>query len=506
MEKSNSEIYNKNLNLFDEYLVAFQEDIKRIVGKFKKSFHVLSDNEVYSECNLHLLKSKEKIVSSFEDEMLESEFKKIAYHYCKNEAVWSHYRTTGQAYNKRRLDGVVDTEDGPKTTFDLAVESSGEENKDLDNDTKFLSHVSSNFFHILTKYSYLLTETETEVLSFLRKGMTQEEISEKLGVTHQAISHTGQVIAEKLKSQFSFEEIMDADCNMSIMDNIEGFNSFFEEEDKKITKEHKNKLNSFLNKYPSEFTTAELSKKLFDSKYSLVQISKCIKKMKLSHLVRCPLSGRFQGPLKEKAIKLLKKGLSNKEVANQVNREEKSVAGLRTHLVKAGLLKSIQKKYRSVFSERDINFIQKYGEQKLSAQEISNKFLEIKNKQVPANKIRGKLGHLVRTGKIVSSIPKKHNFSEDEKKNILELWQQGKSCAEISKILDVKSSLIPPVIGYFVRIKKIKSQNTKMFSQEQVNKIMNLYENNYKAKDIAKIMNIKNPRSISTLRGFLQRS
>lgn len=409
MEKSNLEIYNKNLNLFDEYLIAFQEDIKRIVGKFKKSFHVLSDDEVYSECNLHLLKSKEKIVSSFEDEMSESEFKKIAYHYCKNEVTWSHYRTTGQAYNKRRLDTLVETEDGSKTTFDLAVESSGEENKDLDNDTKFLSHVSSNFFHILTKYSYLLTETETEVLAFLRKGITQDEIAEKLGVTHQAISHTGKVIAEKLKSQFSFEEIMEADCNTSILDNFQSFNAFFVGEDKRITKEHKNKLKNFLNKYPSEFTTKELSEKLFNSKYNLIQISKCIKSMKLSYLVKCPVSGRFQGPLKEKAIKLLKKGLSNKEVAQKTNREEKSIAGLRTHLVKAGELKSIQKQYCSVFSDKEILFIEKYAEH-LCAKQIAKKFLEIENKEVPVNKIRAKIGHLVRIGKLKSKFKLKHQY------------------------------------------------------------------------------------------------
>ena len=45
-----------------------------------------------------------------------------------------------------------------------------------------------------------------------------------------------------------------------------------------------------------------------------------------------------------------------------------------------------------------------------------------------------------------------------------------------------------------------------MFSDKQVEKIMNLYDNNYTAQQIAKIMNVKNPRSIITLRGYLQRS
>lgn len=66
MEHS-KEMNKKNSKLFDQYLVEFQEDIKRIVGKFKKSFHALSDEEIYSECNLHLLKNKEKILDSFSE-------------------------------------------------------------------------------------------------------------------------------------------------------------------------------------------------------------------------------------------------------------------------------------------------------------------------------------------------------------------------------------------------------------------------------------------------------
>ena len=34
----NTKLYKKNLKLFDKYLINFQEDIKKIVGKFKKAF------------------------------------------------------------------------------------------------------------------------------------------------------------------------------------------------------------------------------------------------------------------------------------------------------------------------------------------------------------------------------------------------------------------------------------------------------------------------------------
>ena len=117
MENS-KQVSLKLCNLFDDFLVEFQDDIKRIAGKFKKHFHLLSDDEIYSECNLHLLKGKEKILSTFsqDSDFTREQFKKIAYHYVKNEVVWSHYRVQNKSYNRRRLDGFVETEDGTKTT------------------------------------------------------------------------------------------------------------------------------------------------------------------------------------------------------------------------------------------------------------------------------------------------------------------------------------------------------------------------------------------------------
>ena len=217
-----------NSDLFEEFLIEFQEDIKRIVGKNKKSFHALSDEEIYSECNLHLLKSKDKILETFKDKKLtQSEFKKIAYHYAKNECVWSHYRFKNQAYNRRKSDGFIQTDEGTQTIFDSEIQSKGQENEDIDSDKSFIKSNVDNFLHILSEYSYILSPTELKILSYVKLGLNQDIISQKLGVTHQAISFACIQIQKKLNNYFSFDEIQSGASPKSISKGNNAIGSFF---------------------------------------------------------------------------------------------------------------------------------------------------------------------------------------------------------------------------------------------------------------------------------------
>ena len=168
----------------------------------------MSDEEIYSECNLHLLKNKERILETFEGKILDQpEFKKIAYHYAKNECVWSHYRFQNQAYNRKRSDGFIETDEGTKTVFESTIQSQGEENKDLDNQESFIKSNVDTFFHVLSEYCYILSESELKILSYIRTGLNQDMIAEKLGVTRQAISFSYVQIQKKLNNYFNFEEV-----------------------------------------------------------------------------------------------------------------------------------------------------------------------------------------------------------------------------------------------------------------------------------------------------------
>ena len=345
----NRAIYNKNLNLFDEYLVNFQLDIKRIVGKFKKNFHALSDEEIYSECNIHLLKNKEKIVSSLEDqELTEMEFKKIAYHYTKNEVVWSHYRFKNKAYEKRKLDGVSNTEDGPKTTFEITIDTLGCENEELDNDFDFFQKNSKQFFHVLKEYAYLLNENESKILSYLSQGLNQDSIAEKLGVTHQAISFAVIKLQEKLNAFFSFDEIMEGDSKGAIAEGKNAIDNFFSKERVlKITKEDRLKIRELITSNPKKYTGEQINKILFNNKFRSRQITSSIVKSGLQNFIIRKVPYKFTPEQRSIALESFLNGCDTKEVASLLNVDLLAVRSLRGQFVKQDKLEAIRRRKAS---------------------------------------------------------------------------------------------------------------------------------------------------------------
>jgi predicted DNA-binding protein YlxM (UPF0122 family) len=345
MENS-KQVNCKNSDLFDQYLIEFQEDIKRIVGKFKKSFHALSDEEIYSECNLHLLKNKEKILNSFpsDQDFNQSEFKKIAYHYVKNEAVWAHYRFTNKSYNRRKLDGYTETEDGTKTVFEAAIETQGEENKELDNDEIYFQSNSKQFFHVLTKYCYLLTEKECKLLSFYQKGLSQVKISEELEVTHQAISTMFLGIQEKLNHFFDAKEVLQGGNSNDISKGKQSMNSFFDQglDNPVIHSSDKKKIKKFILKNPRTYSGQEINKILFNNKYSMPKISGAIRSLKLTPLVTS-INRPFTEAQKLLMLKLFKKGNSILSVSKKIGAPLNSCQRMRGEFVKKGLLTPLRK-------------------------------------------------------------------------------------------------------------------------------------------------------------------
>lgn len=340
MEHS-KQVIEKHSDLFDQYLTEFQEDIRRIVGKFKKSFHALSDEEIYSECNLHLLKNKEKILNSFSDdqEFNQTEFKKIAYHYVKNECVWTHYRFMNKSYNRRKLDGYIETDDGTKTIFEAAIETQGKENEDIDSDLIFHAATTDQFFHVLTKYSYLLTEQEVEIISYIRSGFNQDQIAEKLEVTHQAISFCYKNIQAKLKSHFNFHDVLNGGSVKLITDGQKAIDSFFnvDHQEPSISKEDKQKIKNYILENPNAYTGIEINKKLFNSKYSNQKIWGAIKSLKLTPLVKSR-NRLFTNKERELIFSCFKKGKTAEEVAKIIGIKTTSARRMREELVKKGKL------------------------------------------------------------------------------------------------------------------------------------------------------------------------
>ena len=46
-----------NLDCFHNFLSNFQEDITKLVGKFRRSYHLMSAEDIISEINFDLLKN-----------------------------------------------------------------------------------------------------------------------------------------------------------------------------------------------------------------------------------------------------------------------------------------------------------------------------------------------------------------------------------------------------------------------------------------------------------------
>ena len=145
-----------DFDLFDGYLENFQEDIKKIIGKYRRPNHHLSPEEVTSEVNHSLLEKRESIVSNFEGEFTESIFKKIAYAFVRNVLKWSQWRI-GRLSLRRKENGhrVLYGRWRQELAFDMALETpmvAGEdfyEDFDRNSKCKFLLKMVKDYCSIL---------------------------------------------------------------------------------------------------------------------------------------------------------------------------------------------------------------------------------------------------------------------------------------------------------------------------------------------------------------------
>ena len=111
---------------------------------------------------------------------------------------------TQSKYINRREDTVYETEDGPRTSFDYYIDTEGYEEEYYE---KFDGNKKCEFLlKMIKEYSGILTDKEIKVLSFLEKGLSQYEIADNLGVTHQAVSSLSLKIYDKIRAYFGSEK------------------------------------------------------------------------------------------------------------------------------------------------------------------------------------------------------------------------------------------------------------------------------------------------------------
>jgi RNA polymerase sigma factor (sigma-70 family) len=283
---------HKNSDLFDEFLTSYQEDIKKIVGRHRNSFHKLSFEDVVSEANLILLKGKRKILEACGKDFDMILLKKVCFAYVKNAIIWSHYKEGKDKDYINKLDSMHHSHEfGLITTFDLSLQTTSKEEFDdfyENNNPKESSERRENlksFFDVLVKYTYLLTDTEISTISYLKKGLNCYEIASEIGVTHQAVSASVRNLNEKISSHFNLNKLSPSYISKEISSGHKALNNFSKSCHEGFTKKDKSALRGFVIDNPSKFSCKEITSLLFESRYSTRQLSSYLAKAKLSNFV-----------------------------------------------------------------------------------------------------------------------------------------------------------------------------------------------------------------------------
>lgn len=331
-----------HIKKFNDFLDLYQEDINKIVGKYRGDRHYLSHEEIVSEVNLSFLKKRDELIHEFNGDFSCVDFRKLAFSFVKNICRWTYSRIANQSYVKRRTDNTHYTEDGFKSSFELAVDFNGEEDsffEDFDRNAR-----CEYLIKMLKEYSGILTDQEIRVLSMLEKGMKQEEISEALGVTRQAISITQITVFEKIRNHFDKSVVNDHSFK-NVSKGYQSIKDFFSTDSGYFSMQDEDKpfLKSFLLKNAKILTSDEVSKQFLNGKYSKRQVVAFAVKNSLSF---CLVKSKPAYSKKEtqKILDLFLEGYSVKEVSEIIGKPISSVAAKRGHFTALGLLPRIGNK------------------------------------------------------------------------------------------------------------------------------------------------------------------
>ena len=331
------EAHPMQIKKFNKFLDGYQEDINKIVGKYRGPAHYLTHDELVSEVNLSFIKKRDELILKFCADFDQIDFRKLAFSFVRNVCRWTYSRIAKQSYTKRRADSVHPTEDGFKTTFEFAVDLNGEEDpffEDFDRNEK-----CEYLMKMLKEYSGILTDKEIMVLSMLEKGMTQYEMSERLGVTRQAVSILSIKIFEKIRNEFSEDIINDISFD-NVAKGHQAIKDFFSADRGSVPMESKDRplLRRFLLGKIKMHTAEEISKKFLSGRYSQQQIVSFAVKNKLNFCLLKKTPNPISKDLSDKILKMYQEGRSTKEIAKVLKMSVHSIAGKRGHFTVLGLL------------------------------------------------------------------------------------------------------------------------------------------------------------------------
>lgn len=326
-----------HIQKFDAFLEEYQEDINKIVGKHRGVNHLLSHEEVISEVNLSFIKKRDELIFHFGADFEQTNFRKLAFSFVRNVCRWSYGKLAKNNYVKRRQDNTFYTEDGPKTTFEHAVDRIGEEESFYEN---FDRNEKCQFLmKMIKEYTGILTDAEIKVLSMMEKGMNQYEMSEETGVTRQAISVMSIKIFEKIRAHFTVDVIHDNSYE-AVSKGYESIKNFFSLTHGYIPMQDKDKpiLKKFLLANAKLYRAPEMSTKFLKGKYSKQQILSFAVKNRLGFcLVKAKPDPLSQSQC-DSILQLAKEGKTTHQIASILKLPIHRVSGKRGFFVRQGLI------------------------------------------------------------------------------------------------------------------------------------------------------------------------
>ena len=277
---------DKKIEKLNSWLLEYQADIDRIVGKYRFSNHALEHEEVVSEVNLGIIKSYDKIILNKDQGMpTQSDFNKIAYSYARNYIKWTADGVSNKdkKYLEKKVDGGASGEE--KNSFDIVCETLGKEDSffaKLNDSDKF-----QNLLSWIFDYSHFLSPHKKNILELLLTGKTLDQIAELAGVTHQAISHLSIEMFKSIKGHVKVDLGNEDSDRSKMLKGNKAINDLFGPERKKrrMNPECLSLIKSKLFDHPNKYSLHDLEK-LLGGKYSIRQICAFVNRSKYHHLLK----------------------------------------------------------------------------------------------------------------------------------------------------------------------------------------------------------------------------
>jgi len=331
---------------FDEYLVDFQLDLRKIIGAHRRPTHKKSLDEILSQVNLYLIKTKDYIIEKLGNEFSRQNFCKMAYTYARNHVSWQQSNALNSKHVKNVADHLHQTEDGPKTTFELVVEYQGEEDsgfEDFDHSDKFKQILKD-----IREYSSLLTKTQLLYMRFVEVGFNYREIASHFNVTHQAVSHEMRDAFSKVSQAFKIN-LNDEEDSHLISKGQQAMRDFFgTERERNFKKSDETPLIAFLLANPGKHSVGDVSKKFFNGKYHPTCVGSMCRHLRVAHLLKRP--SHYSKKDISELIKLINKGASFETIAQKLNKSRRSVCAKFGQLKKDGYVGEY--KYQSKYEKQ----------------------------------------------------------------------------------------------------------------------------------------------------------